>query len=147
MSTIFFTYTLFGKSLGVHVLHDWKQRHAFWVEPPYGEYPPGPTGSLSHTDTEVFTPHLFHTPPPSLHQCLLEQLKLKGERQTFLTQQHFSFILTSCFMISTPSSMVVWMLMVIKIIAKNVSWPRRDSNTQPSDLESDALPLRHGVHM
>ena len=24
-------------------------------------------------------------------------------------------------------------------------WPRRDSNTQPSDLESDALPLRHGV--
>ena len=22
-------------------------------------------------------------------------------------------------------------------------WPRRDSNTQPSDLESDALPLRH----
>ena len=26
-------------------------------------------------------------------------------------------------------------------------WPRRDSNTQPSDLESDALPLRHGVNM
>ena len=25
-------------------------------------------------------------------------------------------------------------------------WPRRDSNTQPSDLESDALPLRHGVN-
>ena len=25
-------------------------------------------------------------------------------------------------------------------------WPRRDSNTQPSDLESDALPLRHGVY-
>ena len=24
-------------------------------------------------------------------------------------------------------------------------WPRRDSNTQPSDLESDALPLRHEV--
>ena len=24
-------------------------------------------------------------------------------------------------------------------------WPRRDSNTQPSDLESDALPLRHGI--
>lgn len=24
-------------------------------------------------------------------------------------------------------------------------WPRRDSNTQPSGLESDALPLRHGV--
>ena len=24
-------------------------------------------------------------------------------------------------------------------------WPRRDSNTQPSDLESDALPLRHGT--
>ena len=27
-----------------------------------------------------------------------------------------------------------------------VIWPRRDSNTQPSDLESDALPLRHGVN-
>ena len=26
-------------------------------------------------------------------------------------------------------------------------WPRRDSNTQPSDLESDALPLRHGVNL
>ena len=25
-------------------------------------------------------------------------------------------------------------------------WPRRDLNTQPSDLESDALPLRHGVN-
>lgn len=30
-------------------------------------------------------------------------------------------------------------------IRKNLEWPRRDSNTQPSDLESDALPLRHGV--
>jgi hypothetical protein len=28
---------------------------------------------------------------------------------------------------------------------KKIVWPRRDSNTQPSDLESDALPLRHGV--
>ena len=25
------------------------------------------------------------------------------------------------------------------------AWPWRDLNTQPSDLESDALPLRHGV--
>ena len=24
-------------------------------------------------------------------------------------------------------------------------WPRRELNTQPSDLESDALPLRHGA--
>ena len=56
---------------------------------PYGEYPPSPTGSLSHTDTEVFTPHLFHTLPPSLHQCLLEQLKLKGERQTFFNTTAF----------------------------------------------------------
>ena len=30
--------------------------------------------------------------------------------------------------------------------AKKFFWPRRDSNTQPSDLESDALPLRHGVN-
>jgi hypothetical protein len=28
---------------------------------------------------------------------------------------------------------------------KKEIWPRRDLNTQPSDLESDALPLRHGV--
>ena len=28
---------------------------------------------------------------------------------------------------------------------RKIKWPRRDSNTQPSDLESDALPLRHGV--
>ena len=37
---------------------------------------------------------------------------------------------------------------IIKIGLKNlkfIHWPRRDSNTQPSDLESDALPLRHGV--
>ena len=30
---------------------------------------------------------------------------------------------------------------------KKIFWPRRDSNTQPSDLESDALPLRHGVKL
>ena len=30
---------------------------------------------------------------------------------------------------------------------KKSYWPRRDSNTQPSDLESDALPLRHGVKL
>ncbi len=29
--------------------------------------------------------------------------------------------------------------------SKKFSWPRRDLNTQPSDLESDALPLRHEV--
>ena len=28
---------------------------------------------------------------------------------------------------------------------KKGTWPRRDLNTQPSDLESDALLLRHGV--
>ena len=26
-------------------------------------------------------------------------------------------------------------------------WTRRESNTQPSDLESDALPLRHGSYV
>ena len=34
--------------------------------------------------------------------------------------------------------------MVLSIIFEKV-WPRRDLNTQPSDLESDALPLRHEV--
>ena len=33
------------------------------------------TESVSHAYTKVFTPHLFHPPTPSLHQCLLEQLK------------------------------------------------------------------------
>ena len=31
------------------------------------------------------------------------------------------------------------------VFFKTHLWPRRDLNTQPSDLESDALPLRHGV--
>ena len=38
---------------------------------------------------------------------------------------------------------------LLQILDKRVAkclWPRRDSNTQPSDLESDALPLRHGVN-
>ena len=34
---------------------------------------------------------------------------------------------------------------VSKKKGKKPLWPRRDLNTQPSDLESDALPLRHGV--
>ena len=39
------------------------------------------------------------------------------------------------------------MLQSLQNIDKNtkMTWPRRDLNTQPSDLESDALPLRHGV--
>ena len=44
----------------------------------------------------------------------------------------------------------VWCQKIIKIGLKNlkfIHWPRRDSNTQPSDLESDALPLRHGVRL
>ena len=32
-----------------------------------------------------------------------------------------------------------------RFLKKKQIWPRRDLNTQPSDLESDALPLRHGV--
>ena len=39
---------------------------------------------------------------------------------------------------------VVWKFCHQKFF-KKYSWPRRDLNTQPSDLESDALPLRHGV--
>ena len=31
------------------------------------------------------------------------------------------------------------------LLQKTGGWPRRDLNTQPSDLESDALPLRHEV--
>ena len=34
-----------------------------------------------------------------------------------------------------------------KILGIQKIWPLRDSNTQPSDLESDALPLRQGVLM
>ena len=39
-----------------------------------------------------------------------------------------------CHFVTTPTFM-----------SRKKVWPRRDSNTQPSDLESDALPLRHGV--
>ena len=35
-------------------------------------------------------------------------------------------------------------LILIQFVDKT-NWPRRDLNTQPSDLESDALPLRHEV--
>ena len=35
----------------------------------------------------------------------------------------------------------------IEIKKKIFLWPWRDLNTQPSDLESDALPLRHGVKL
>ena len=34
---------------------------------------------------------------------------------------------------------------IITLMILHIHWPRRDSNTQPSDLESDALPLRHRV--
>ena len=34
--------------------------------------------------------------------------------------------------------------MIVYSLLKS-NWPLRDSNTQPSDLESDALPLRQGV--
>ena len=36
--------------------------------------------------------------------------------------------------------------LVLSEVTPKILWPRRDSNTQPSDLESDALPLRHGVN-
>ena len=39
-----------------------------------------------------------------------------------------------CHFVTTPTFM-----------SRKKVWPRRDSNTQPSDLESDALPLRHRV--
>ena len=35
-----------------------------------------------------------------------------------------------------------WWLFFI-LVWYEIYWPRRDLNTQPSDLESDALPLRH----
>ena len=33
--------------------------------------------------------------------------------------------------------------LLFKISQKCITWPGRDLNTQPSELESDALPLRH----
>ena len=38
-------------------------------------------------------------------------------------------------------------LETLNCVFHKIHWPRRDLNTQPSDLESDALPLRHGVHI
>ena len=85
--------------------------------------PPGPNSSLSHTDTEVFNPHLFHAPPPSLHQYLLEQLKhTVGNDRSFQHNSIFHFsILTRCFMISMPFNTAFTffsMPMVIKIEIK-----------------------------
>ena len=42
---------------------------------------------------------------------------------------------------------MLFLTQVILSVCEKRFWPRRDSNTQPSDLESDALPLRHGVKM
>ena len=48
-----------------------------------------------------------------------------------------------------PDQRYPWIYIYIIVfnmwLKKYLLWPRRDSNTQPSDLESDALPLRHGV--
>ena len=77
--------------------------------------------SLSHTHTEFF-PRLFHPPLPSLHQCFFRTAKAySGERKKLSTQQHFSFILMSCFMISTLFSIAFTffsMLMLVKTKCK-----------------------------
>ena len=51
---------------------------------------------------------------------------------------------TGCIHTNITSVAYSWRLYFAKIKV-NTDWPRRDLNTQPSDLESDALPLRHGV--
>ena len=78
------------------------------------------------TVKKVCSSYFSHPPPPSLHQCLLFRTTeaYSGESQKPLTQQHFPFILTSFFIISTPFSIALTffsILMVIKLIAKNVS--------------------------
>ena len=59
------------------------------------------TGSLSYTDRGLH-PSPPVPPPPSLHQCLLEQLKHRVGNDAGMTEafKHFLFILTSCFMVS-----------------------------------------------
>ena len=48
---------------------------------------------------------------------------------------------------SVARALQVWTLHKSDMKLTKYLWPRRDSNTQPSDLESDALPLRHGVSL
>ena len=51
----------------------------------------------------------------------------------------------SQYFISTLHRLLLWKWYWY-VMKKNL-WPWRDSNTQPSDLESDALPLRHRVNL
>ena len=129
--------TLIQRSLPIWMVH-------------YRQYPPGPHGlSKSYWHRGLY-PSPLPSPAPLTSLMFIRTAKVySGEWQKLSTQQHFSFILKSCFMISTLFSIAFTffsMLIVIKIVTKSVSWPRRDLNTQPSDLESDALPLRHGVN-
>ena len=149
---MFFKYILFGKYPWVFMFFKIENGTLLKRSLPifmvhYMEYQPGPHGLSKSYWHRGLHSHLFHAPPASLHQCLLQLLKhTVGKDRSF---QHKS-ILTSFVMIPTPFSAgftFFSMQMVIKIIPKNVSWPRRDLNTQPSDLESDALPLRHGVSL
>ena len=39
--------------------------------------------------------------------------------------------------------MNVMFIVDLNTVKSKLNWTRRDLNTQPSDLESDALPLRH----
>ena len=78
-------------------------------------------------------------------QKLGKQEDNKKQRETYLTPLH---LLPTRKNFQSKSEAVSYQIFFfVKNLKKMIKmfWPRRDSNTQPSDLESDALPLRHGV--
>ena len=97
---------------------------------------------------EVRSKRMFCAYVLKTRRFLTPALMVHGSRPRWYTNhvytQHSIFplcdVLSGCAtpISTTLASLGYW-------YSKENLWPRRDLNTQPSDLESDALPLRHGV--
>ena len=84
----------------------------------YRQYPPGPTTLSKSHSPRVLYPSPLPSPTSFTSECFFRTAKAySGERKKLSTQQHFSFILMSCFMISTLFSIALTffsMLMLVK---------------------------------
>ena len=89
------------------------------------------------------------------HLSIIQSIWMTKTAYTWFSN---SWMYVYCYIVSSHLTDIIqrgWqlyefhMLQSLQNIDKNtkMTWPRRDLNTQPSDLESDALPLRHGVHI
>ena len=97
---------------------------------------------------EVRSKRMFCAYVLKTRRFLTPALMVHGSRPRWYTNhvytQHSIFplcdVLSGCAtpISTTLASLGYW-------YSKENLWPRRDLNTQPSDLESDALPLRHRV--